>query len=297
MGARSMTRQTLVGRKRGLGMGLSALMGDEEPGGGEEALQRVPIEFLTASPLQPRRHFDQGELEALAESIRVKGILQPLVVRQRSDDTGYEIVAGERRWRASQIAGLHELPVVVRDLGDRDVLEIALIENLQRADLSPIEEAEAFARLMQEFGHTQEALAAALGKSRSHVANTLRLLKLPAGVRAMVVDGRLTAGHARALLSVEDAQGMAEAVVARGLNVREVEALVQAGSLVGKPPPEPKAIDPDIVACEKRLAERLGLKVEFRAGRKGGSLTVHYKSADQFDQVLARLLGEGASRP
>ena len=192
------------------------------------ASQNVPIEFLRPSPLQPRRRFDEAELEALADSIRERGILQPLLVRPAaSGAAGYEIVAGERRWRAAQRAGLHEVPAVVRELSDQETLELALVENLQRADLSPLEEAQAFRRLIDEFGHTQEELATGVGKSRSHVANTLRLLALPAAVQALVEDGSLTAGHARALIGCADAERLARAVIERGLNVRETEALVR----------------------------------------------------------------------
>ena len=249
-------------KRRGLGMGLSALLGgdfdDAEPEAAGQT-QRVPIAFLSPSLLQPRRHFDEAELKALADSIRAKGVLQPLVVRPKEGAAGYEIIAGERRWRAAQLAELHDLPVVVHKLSDRDVLEVALIENLQRADLSPIEEAEAYQRLIDDYGHTQEVVSTIIGKSRSHIANTLRLLKLPADVRNMVLDGRLSAGHARALLGAEDASGLARAIVERGLSVREVESLVAAGRMVApKARASRRERDPNIVAFEQRLVEQLG---------------------------------------
>ena len=287
-------------KKRGLGMGLSALLGAEPVAGpvGESAgLETVPIEFLEPSSLQPRRHFDEEELASLADSLRSKGILQPLVVRQRAGSVpGYEIIAGERRWRAAQIAGLHELPVLVRELSDRDVLEVALVENLQREDLSAIEEATAFQRLVDEFGHSQERLAEALGKSRSHIANTLRLLRLPEELRGMVEDGRLSAGHARALLTSPDPAALAHLVVERELSVRQTEALARtANSRKPRPEREPIDRDPDIEATERRLAEHLGLDVKIGTGKRGGTLTIRYRSNEQLDGVLGRLLGQDPS--
>ena len=275
-------------KKRGLGMGLSALLAGEdtfEPVPGE-SLRQIPIERLVPSPFQPRRRFDPDDLKALALSIRAKGVLQPLVVRERGD--GYEIVAGERRWRAAQTAGLHALPAIVRRFSDQETLEIALIENLQRADLSAIEEARAFERLLGEFGHTQEALANALAKSRSHVANTLRLLKLPADVQAMVEDKRLSAGHARALVGVEHPLEAAQAVIERGLTVREVEALAAEKPVVKRASPPPAAVpaDPDLAECEKRLAARLGLKVAIKPKRRGGMLTIAYGDLDQLQAII-----------
>ena len=285
-------------KKRGLGMGLSALLaGDDDevdpaealperrPARPEEGLERLPIEFLRPSPFQPRRRFDEAGLEDLAASIAAKGILQPLVVRPDGKD-GFEIIAGERRWRAAQRAGLDEVPAIVRRFGDREALEIALVENLQRADLNAVEEARAFERLMGEFGHTQDVLAEAVGKSRSHVANTLRLLRLPEDVRLMVEDGRLTAGHGRALLGTSDPVALAHVVVEKSLTVREVEALAAAPPAARPTPPPP---DPDLLACEERLARHLGLRVSIRPKRKGGSLSIAYSSPDQLQSLLDRL--------
>lgn len=279
-------------KKRGLGMGLSALLGNDAPDPGFRPLaQSVPIEFLSASPLQPRRHFAADELETLAVSLRSYGILQPLLVRPRPGAApGYEIVAGERRWRAAQLAGLHELPVVVRDLADRDVLEIALVENLQREDLTPIEEARAYQRLIDEFGRTQEEIAQEIGRSRPHIANTLRLLKLPEPVRRMLEDGRLTAGHARALLAADDPVALAQAVVERGLNVRDTEAVVQTGKLVQRQARSAVDRDPDLEAFENRLASSLGLACRLQPKAKGGTLTIRYSSLDQLDRIASRLL-------
>ena len=221
-------------RQRGLGKGLAALLGETmEPGGTgtrEGALLSIPIEHLTPHPNQPRQHFDEAEIESLADSIRARGIVQPLVVRPgpgEGDSTPYQIVAGERRWRAAQRAGLHELPAVVRHLSDSESIEIALVENLQRRDLNPLEEASAYRRLIREFDHRQEDVASALGKSRSHVANTVRLLDLPATVKELVGDGTLSAGHGRALLAAADPAHLADTVVRLGLTVRQTEALVR----------------------------------------------------------------------
>lgn len=281
--------------RRGLGMGLSALLGSgsetyqgEAPSG---ATQRVPIEFLRPSSLQPRRRFDEAELEALAQSVRERGVLQPLLVRPSGGGApGYEIVAGERRWRAAQRAGLHEVPVVVRDLSDQETLELALIENLQRADLSPLDEAHAYRRLMDEFAHTQEALADAVGRSRSHVANTLRLLSLPAAVHELLEDGRLTAGHARALIGNAAAEALALTVVERGLSVRETEALVRLEAARPKAHASTSlAADPNALELSRRLTAQLGLEVGIRVKGKGGLLTIRYSDLDQLDGLIRRL--------
>jgi ParB family chromosome partitioning protein len=280
------------GKKRGLGMGLSALLGNEHA----EPMQRppaqtVPIEFLAASPLQPRRRFAATELEALADSLRSYGVLQPLLVRPAPGTTpGYEIIAGERRWRAAQLAGLHELPVVVRELADREVLEIALVENLQREDLSPIEEAEGYRRLIDEFGRTQEELAQEIGKSRSHIANTLRLLKLPETVRRFLDEGKLSAGHARTLLGADDPEALARSIIERGMSVRDTEAVVQTGRLVQRSAKTRIDRDPDVVAFEQRLAGALGLACEIKPKAKGGTLTIRYSSLDQLDGIARRLI-------
>jgi len=278
-----------------LGRGLAALFGETgtRPLAEFGGARTVPIESIRPSPFQPRRHFGEEELEGLAQSIRDKGIVQPLLVRPAENvvngsGTDFELIAGERRWRAAQRAGLHEVPVVVRALGDAEALEIALVENLQREDLSPLEEAEAYSRLMQEFGRSQAVLAEAVGKSRSHVANTLRLLSLPAPVRRQLEDGALSAGHARALLAASDPASMAGEVVRRGLNVRATEALVRRRA--AEPPRRPtKPRDADTVALEAELATALGLRITLSPKRRGGSLTLHYSSLDQLDRVLALL--------
>lgn len=283
-------------KRKSLGMGLAALLGGERDFLGADRpdqprpTQTVPIEFLRPSPLQPRRAFAEEELEALARSIREKGLLQPLLVRPApAGAPGYEIVAGERRWRAAQRAGLHELPVQVRELDDRAVLELALVENLQRADLGPLEEARAYRRLIDEFGHDQEAIGELVGKSRSHVANTLRLLALPEPVAALLEAGRITAGHARALLGAADPVALAAEVVRRDLSVRETEALVRSRS---QPRPEQRnrrRRDPDLVAVEERLSAHLGLPVVIQPAAKGGRLSIRYSTLDQLEALLQRL--------
>lgn len=274
-----------------LGRGLAALFGETgaRPPADVGGARTVPIETIRPSPLQPRRHFGEEELEALAQSIREKGIVQPLLVRPAGDtEPDFELIAGERRWRAAQRAGLHEVPVVVRPMGDADVLEIALVENLQREDLSPVEEAEAYSRLMHEFGRSQASLGEAVGKSRSHVANTLRLLTLPAPVRRQLEEGVLSAGHARALLGAADPAALAGEVLRRGLNVRATEALVRRRA--SQPPRHPaKTRDADTAALENELGAALGLRVTLSPKGRGGSLTLHYRSLDQLDQVLALL--------
>src|SRR5437667_11326491 len=270
-----------------LGRGLAALFGEGGAGVGGDlgGARAVPIEAIRPSPFQPRRHFAESELDGLAQSIREKGIVQPLLVRPIADAAeDFELVAGERRWRAAQRVGLHEVPVIVRSLGDSEALEIALVENLQREDLSALEEAEAYRRLMEEFGRTQASLAEAVGKSRSHVANTLRLLSLPAAVRRSLDDGELSAGHARALLAAPDPAALAAEVVRRGLNVRATERLVQRRSVM--PFPKPRLRDADTVALQRELGARLGLRVTLEPKKRGGALTLHYATLDQLDRVL-----------
>ena len=281
-------------KRRPLGRGLAALFGETETDAKSDsgAQRHVPIELIRPGGLQPRRRFVEAELDALAQSIREKGVLQPLLVRAvAEDDAAFELVAGERRWRAAQRVGLHEVPVMVRALADSEVLEIALVENLQREDLSPLEEAEAYNRLIGEFGRTQASLAEAVGKSRSHVANTVRLLSLPAPVRHRLDDGELSAGHARALLAAADPVALAEEIVRRGLNVRATERLVQrrARPMQGLRPP---VRDADTLALERDLGAHLGLRVTVEPKARGGALTVHYTSLDQLDRVL-RLLRAG----
>jgi ParB family chromosome partitioning protein len=283
-------------RKRGLGRGLSALLGEpvvsagkEQAGGG---VRHLPIEKLRPGRYQPRQRFTQESIEDLTQSIREKGILTPLLVRQLSEDA-FEIIAGERRWRAAQAAQLHEVPVLVRMLDDREALELALIENLQREDLTPLEEAEGYRRLMDEFSHTQEELAKVLGKSRSHVANMMRLLGLPEPVRRMLEQGELTAGHARALLTTDDPVALAQKVVAQGLNVRQTEKLAQGGEETKGAAKRPKVEkDTDVVALERSLSNLIGLHVTITSAAKGGILSIHYNNLDQLDGVISRLSGD-----
>ena len=291
-------------RKRGLGRGLSALMADvaetesNATRGPISAEKYIPIERISPNPEQPRKRFDQADLDDLAASITEKGIIQPLIVRER-DDGGFEIVAGERRWRASQIAKLHELPVIVRSFTDVEVLEVAIIENIQRADLNSVEEAAGYRQLMDQFGHTQEKMAEALGKSRSHIANLLRLLNLPEPVLEMLRAGDLSAGHARALVPASEPLKLAKQIVKGGLSVRATEALVkkdQAGSadnIFSKESTKPKVEkDADTKALEGDLSANLGMKVELahKSGQEAGQMIVHYNSLDDLD-VLCRKLG------
>jgi len=280
--------------RRQLGRGLAALFGEGEGDATvDPASQRlVPIELIRPGALQPRRRFVETELDALAQSIREKGILQPLLVRPlAAEEADFELVAGERRWRAAQRVGLHEVPVIIRRITDSEALEIALVENLQREDLSPLEEAEAYSRLMGEFGRTQASLADAVGKSRSHVANTMRLLSLPAPVRRQLDAGELSAGHARALLAAPDPAGLAAEVVRRGLNVRATERLVQRrAETLRAARRQPR--DANTLALERELGAVLGLRVTLEPKKRGGSLTLHYASLDQLDAIL-RLLRPG----
>ena len=286
--------------RRGLGRGLSALMADVHIAGPAEtaasprrADRLVPIEQIVPNPDQPRRAFTQAQLDELAESIRSKGVIQPLIVRPKGAQ--FEIVAGERRWRASQLAQLHELPVIVRDYSDTEVLEVAIIENIQRADLTAIEEASGYRQLMERFNHTQEKLAEALGKSRSHIANLLRLLTLPDEVQVMVNAGALTAGHARALVTAENPVKLAKDIANRGLSVRETERLVKQGqSAPVRVPASPRPAsdkDADTRALEADLSAALGLKVTINhpAGAERGEITLGYASLEQLDDICARL--------
>lgn len=296
-----------TGRKprSGLGRGLSALLGDAvveapvsgEGGGTPAGVRTLPVSAMKPHPDQPRRHFDEGKLEELARSIAQRGLIQPIVVRPHGHD--YQIVAGERRWRAAQRARLHEVPVIVRELSDADTMEIALVENIQRADLNAIEEAEAYRRLIDQFGHTQEALGKLVDKSRSHVSNLLRLLDLPDGVRRMLVDGELEMGHARALIGAPDPVALARKVVDDGLSVRDTEKLARAakpearkgrtGAGAGGATAAP---DADIAALERQLGDLLGLSIRIAHGEKGGTLTLSYSTLDQLDMVCQRLSGE-----
>jgi ParB family chromosome partitioning protein len=290
------------GKRRSLGRGLAALLGEEPEAvpsrDDARALRTVPVGALKPGRFQPRRVFDDESLKPLADSIRERGVLQPILVRRLPEDPNrFEIIAGERRWRAAQMAQRHEVPIIEREIDDREMLEVALVENIQRQDLTAIEEAEGYQRLMVEFGHTQEALATAVGKSRSHIANTLRLLDLPATVQVMVNQGKLSAGHARALIGAADPAALAAEVVRRGLNVRQTEALAQAA----KPARNTSAAatpakDADTAALERGLTARLGLKVTIDHAAKGGALTIRYRTLEQLDGVLLLLNAGGAAR-
>jgi ParB family chromosome partitioning protein len=299
-------------RPSGLGRGLNALFGDvaveapvlASPGAARpapasgEAVQHVAVGSIRPLPGQPRRHFDEAAIAELADSIAARGLLQPIIVRHAPDGEGYQLVAGERRWRAAQRAGLHQIPALVRDLDDAATYEIALVENIQRQDLNAIEEAGAYRRLIDDFGHSQDALAKLVGKSRSHVANLMRLLDLPASVQGLVGDGSLTMGHARALIGAPEAEEIARKIVRDGLSVRTVEALVRTEKGGGrKAPLEYKSIDggrdPDIVAVERHLSELLGIGVAIQyAGDGKGALTLKFASLDQLDMICQRLSGE-----
>ena len=289
------------GKNRGLGRGLSALMADvnedqskTQSGDVRRADMMVPIEKIKPNPDQPRRDFTQTQLEELASSIKEKGVIQPLIVREL-ESGDFEIVAGERRWRASQMAKLHQLPVIVRDYDDTEVLEIAIIENIQRADLNPVEEAAGYRALMDRFGHTQEKLSEALGKSRSHIANLMRLLQLPEDVQQMLKQGDLSAGHARALITAEDPSSLARKVVKGGLSVRQTEALAKSAGGVKENKSKQTAPrtkkDADTVALEGDLSANLGMKVQIdhKPGGEAGKITINYSSLDDLDE-LCRIL-------
>lgn len=288
------------GKRTNLGRGLAALFGEDNEDYASldkvRSTKSVPIEHLRPGRFQPRHHFDEAAVNALAESIKAQGILQPILVRRLADQPNeFEIVAGERRWRAAQIAKLHEVPVLIRDLSDAESLELAIVENVQRQDLTPLEEAEGYKRLIDEFQHTQEDLARTLGKSRSHIANTLRLLGLPEGVKLLLDEGKLTAGHARTLIGCETAEELAQKIISRGLNVRQTEKLVQnsktapATAKAKTPAEADKGKDTDTLALERDLTALLGLKVSINFQGNGGSLTIHYKTLEQLDDVLHRL--------
>ncbi|SLN33385.1 Chromosome-partitioning protein ParB [Roseovarius gaetbuli] len=293
-------------QQRGLGRGLSALMADvgddaraSAAGGSKRPDLMVPVEKVQPNPDQPRRSFDQELLQDLANSIAEKGVIQPLIVRPNPRREGeYEIVAGERRWRAAQMAKLHEIPVLVRDFNDTEVLEVAIIENIQRADLNPVEEATGYNQLMHKFGHTQEKLAEVLGKSRSHIANSVRLLNLPEEVLAYVREGKLSSGHARALITADDPAALARQVIQKNLSVRETEKLVKTGignifnegGATVKPRKAPEK-DADTKALEGDLSANLGMKVAINhtAGQENGQITISYDSLDQLDRLCGLL--------
>ena len=290
-------------RKRGLGRGLSALMSDVAETeavvstGPASADRTLPIEQISPNPDQPRKRFEDSDLDDLTASIKEKGVIQPLIVRAVGGDH-YEIVAGERRWRAAQRAQLHELPVVVREFTDVEVLEVAIIENIQRADLNPVEEAAGYRQLMDRFGHTQEKMAEALGKSRSHIANLLRLLNLPDAVLEMLRRGDLSAGHARALIPADDPLALAQKIVKGGLSVRAAEALVKAerpddNGATPKPKVSAPDKDADTKALEGDLSATLGMKVSLnhKPGQEKGQMTLHYKSLEELDELCRILSG------
>ncbi len=314
-------------KPRGLARGLEALFGDAEPapapeaakpsdataapgdaGGPARGVRDLPIEFLKPNPHQPRQTFDESDLEDLATSIRDRGVLQPIIVRPIGDSgTEFQIVAGERRWRAAQRARRHTVPVLVKDLTDSEVLEIALIENVQRADLNAVEEAAGYSRLMQSFSYTQDQLSKLIGKSRSHVANTLRLLSLPDGVQKLVQDGQLSAGHARALVGYDGAESLAREVVSKGLNVRQTEALARKADADGPGKASPGAIkrvrnavapsmekDPDTVALERNVSNVLGLPFAVEHADDGGVVQIRYSTLEQLDDICRRLTRQGS---
>jgi ParB family chromosome partitioning protein len=288
-------------RPSGLGRGLSSLLGEvaqEAPVDAAAAasarggIQMIAVASIEPHPGQPRRVFKEEALAELAESIRMRGVIQPIVVRPHNDR--YQIVAGERRWRAAQKARLHEVPAIVRDFNDTETLEVALIENIQRQDLNAIEEARGYKRLVEEYGHTQEELGRLVHKSRSHVANLLRLLDLPSSVQELVGDGRLSMGHARALIPAEDPESLADEVVKRGLSVRETEKLVRGGRprQLKLGPIEYKGGNADVAALERQLGDMLGLNVSIKHTPKGGTVGLAYTTLDQLDMICQRLSGE-----
>ena len=279
--------------KKGLGRGLSSLMGEVSENKSEDlnvnnSETTISISKLRPSPIQPRRIFDKVSINELAESIKSKGLVQPILVRPSKNNPGdYEIIAGERRWRAAQVAQIHDLPAVIRELNDTESLEIAIIENVQRADLSPIEEATGYKKLMDNHGHTQEVLSEIVGKSRSHVANIVRLLSLPISIQDMISQGKISSGHARAIMNSAFPEKLAEKIISENLSVRETEALVKSRTPIVK---KLKLKDPDTLDLEKRLTEKLGLNVEIsHLLNKGGSIKIKYKTLDQLAMVTEKL--------
>ncbi|MFC3053679.1 ParB/RepB/Spo0J family partition protein [Kordiimonas pumila] len=293
--------------RKGLGRGLSALLADDRPSavvsvtditgdnGASSGRRRLPIEFLERNMHQPRVHFDETALDELASSIKERGLLQPILVREIGPEK-FQIVAGERRWRAAQRAGVHEVPVVVRELTDGEVLELAIIENIQRLDLTATEEARGYKRLIEEFKHTQEAVSEIVGKSRSHITNLLRLLTLPEKVQAMVDMGKISMGHARAIIGHDDALGIATRIASEGLSVRQTEALVSEGKDKQKRQPRPggtasgkKMKDADTLALEKDLSAAVGMKVSIHHEGEAGSVSISYASLDELDELCSKL--------
>ena len=285
-------------RPSGLGRGLSSLLGEVAQetsvagASGRGDVRLIPVASIEPHPGQPRRIFQEEALEELAASIQAKGVIQPIIVRPHGHR--FQIVAGERRWRAAQKARLHEVPAIVRDFDEAETLEIALLENIQRQDLNAIEEAQAYKRLIQDYGHTQDALGKIVHKSRSHVSNLMRLLDLPPNVQIMVGTGELSMGHARALITAPDPEGLAEDVVRRGLSVRETERLAREGKPTRQRPLPIgyKGASADVVALERQLGDMLGLKVSIKHSPKGGSVTLSYSTLDQLDMICQRLSGD-----
>jgi ParB family chromosome partitioning protein len=297
-------------KSRRLGRGLSALLGESEgenfdqataapaPSGSRDGVRMLPIELIRPNPDQPRKQISENELESLAASIAEKGIVQPILVRPAPGATeGYEIVAGERRWRAAQRARLHEVPALIRELTDQETLEIGIVENVQRADLNPVEEAQAYRQLIDRYGHTQEDVARAVSKSRSHIANMVRLLALPASVLTFLADGRISAGHARAIATAPDPAALAQEIVNKGLSVRDAEQMARQAH--DRPAPERKGSsrvaspdkDADTRSLEADISARLGLDVDIRHGARGGEIVVRYSTLEQLDDVCRRLSG------
>ena len=278
--------------KKGLGRGLSSLMGDTETvqakntNVGQET--KIPIANLKPSPSQPRRLFNKNSINELADSIKAKGLVQPLVVRPSpSDANSYEIIAGERRWRAAQIAQLHEVPVVIRNFNDTEALEIAIIENVQRSDLSPIEEAAGYKRLIENHGHTQEDLSGIVGKSRSHIVNIIRLLSLPQSIQDMITEGKISSGHARAIMNSAFPEQLAEKIINENLSVRDAENLAKDKKGIIK---KIKLKDPDTIDLENKISEKLGLTININhKGKKGGSIKIDYKTLDQLEMITQKL--------
>lgn len=298
--------------KSRLGRGLASLIGDTTvmqqaanesvnpanmieqtsvPIARDEGHKLVPIDRISASPLNPRKSFSAQELDELSASIKQRGVVQPLIVRPAPEGEGYELVAGERRWRAAQQAGVHQVPVIVRELDDQEVLELAIIENVQRTDLNAIEEAVGYSELIERFNYNQEELAKIIGKSRTHLSNTMRLLKLPDSVKQLLRDGEISAGHARALVGRIDAEKIARLIVEKGLNVRQVEALIKEASQKKNADDVMTVHDTDTLAIQKELADTLGLVVNIRKGNgQSGEIRVKYKTLDQFDDLYLRLM-------
>jgi ParB family chromosome partitioning protein len=278
--------------KKGLGRGLSSLMGDTETAQTKNTIigqeSKIPIANLKPSPSQPRRLFNKNSINELADSIKAKGLVQPLVVRPSpSDANSYEIIAGERRWRAAQIAQLHEVPAVIRNFNDTEALEIAIIENVQRSDLSPIEEAAGYKRLIENHGHTQEDLSGIVGKSRSHIANIIRLLSLPQSIQDMITEGKISSGHARAIMNSAFPEQLAEKIINENLSVRDAENLAKDKKGIIK---KLKLKDPDTIDLENKISEKLGLTININhKGKKGGSIKIDYKTLDQLEMITQKL--------